>query len=58
MTEEYFLSILGYENRVVLPLMTELDKPFSIVDWAFKSYVDKLIPIHNLLLLKTTESIG
>ena len=39
-------------------MMNELDEPFSAVDGAFKSSLDKLIPIHDLLPWKTTESVG
>ena len=38
--------------------MTEIDAPFRGVDGYFKNYVDKLIPIRDLLLWKTTESVG
>ena len=42
----------------MIPLMTKLDEPFSGVDGFFKLYVDKLIPIHVLLTIKTTEYMG
>ena len=35
-----------------MPLMTELDEPFSGFDGAFKSSVEKLIPICDLIPLK------
>ena len=38
--------------------MTELDEPFIGVDGTFKSSLEKLIPIRNLFLFKTTESVG
>ena len=38
--------------------MTELDEPFRGVDGAFKSSVDKSIPIHGLLTRKTPEPMG
>ena len=38
--------------------MNELDEPFSAVDGSFKSSVEKLIPIRNILPWKTTEPIG
>ena len=37
--------------------MTEIDGPFSRVDGTFKSSVDKLIPIRDLLPWKTTEYV-
>ena len=37
--------------------MTGLDEPFSRVDGAFKSSVEKSIPIHGLLPIKITESM-
>ena len=43
---------------MVILMMTELDEPFSGVGRAFKPSGDKLIPIHNLLPWKTTESVG
>ena len=39
----------------MIPLMTELDEPFSEVDGVFKQSVDKLIAIHDLIIWKTTE---
>ena len=53
-TEEPFWSILHNVNGVVLPLITELDEPFIRVDISFKLSVEKLIPIRDLLPLKTT----
>ena len=41
--------MLCNENGVVMPLMTEIDEPFSGVDGAFKSSVGKSIPICGLL---------
>ena len=38
--------------------MNELDEPFSVVDGVFKSSVEKSIHIHDLLPIKTTESMG
>ena len=38
--------------------MTELDETFNGFDGAFKSSIEKLIPICNLLTWKTTESVG
>ena len=38
--------------------MAEFDEPFSGVDGAFKSSVEKLIHIHDLLPWNTTESMG
>ena len=35
--EESFWSIFRNENRVVIPLITELDEPFIGVDGDFKS---------------------
>ena len=58
MTEEQFWSILRNENGVVIPLMNELDEPFSGVNGPFKLYVNKLIHIRNLIHCKTTESMG
>ena len=42
----------------MIPLMTVLDEPFIGVYGAFKSYVDKILPIQGLLPIKTTESLG
>ena len=39
----------------MIPLTTELDETFSIVDVEFKFSIDKLIPIRNLPPWKTTE---
>ena len=39
--EELFWSILRNENGVEIPLMTELDKPFSVVGGDFKFSLDK-----------------
>ena len=38
--------------------MNELDEPFNVFDGAFRSCMEKLIPIHDLLPWKTTESVG
>ena len=38
-------------------MMTELDEPFSVVDVSFKYYVEKYIPVRNLLPRKKTESV-
>ena len=38
----------------MIPLMTELDEPFSGADRDFKLSVDKLIPLRNLFPLETT----
>ena len=41
----------------MIPLMTELDEPFSRVDGVFKSSVEKLVPIRGLFpILK--KSVG
>ena len=32
--------------------MNELDEPFNVIDGAFKSYIEKLIPIFDLLPCK------
>ena len=58
LTEESFWSILRNENGVLIPLVTELDEPFCVVDGVFKLSVDKLITIRDLLPWKTTESMG
>ena len=39
-------------------MSTELDDPFSGVDVAFNLSGEKLVPIHNLPLLNTTQSVG
>ena len=49
LTKYSFCSISRDENVVVIPLMTELDEPFSGVCGASKLYVDKLIPIRDLI---------
>ena len=54
MTEESFISILRYENGVVMPQMTELDKPCRGVYGDFKLYMEKLISIRCLLSWKNT----
>ena len=58
LTEESFWLILHNENGMVIPQRTELDEPFSGVEGSFKLYVDKLIPIRDLLPWKTSESVG
>ena len=49
LTEESFWSILRNENGLVIFLMTELDKPFSGLDGYFEPYVQKLIPMQDLI---------
>ena len=39
-------------------MMTKLDEPFRGVYVYFKSSVEKLIPIHHLLLRKLTDTMG
>ena len=53
-----FWSILLNYNGVVIPLTNQFDGTFSIVDVAFKSSVDKLIPISNLISWKKNKSVG
>ena len=57
MTEESIWSILGNKNGVVITMITELDEQYSGFDGAFKSSIEKLIHIRNLLPLKATESV-
>ena len=44
-------------NEVLIPLMTELDEPFSEIYVAFQSSVKTLIPIRNLIPCEKTESV-
>ena len=53
--EGLFLYILQNDNGVVILLMTEFDEPFRVFYEVFKPYVNKLIPICDLLYWKTTE---
>ena len=54
LTEGSFWYILINEDRVVIPMMTEIDESFRGFYGAYKSSVDKIIPIWNLLPWKTT----
>ena len=54
----WFWYILLNESAVVIPLMTEFDEPFSGLFEDFKSPVEKLIPISDLLSWEKTKSMG
>ena len=47
-TEGSFWSVSLNANGVVISLITEYGETFSGVDGAFKLFVEKLIPIHDL----------
>ena len=42
----------------MIPLITELDEPITKVYGYFKSYLEKLVSIHDFIPWKITESMG